>query len=351
MTDRHAILVSPETSGIEHGMLLDFQSEIARLTGSVAIQVPPRNRLTKRFGLGTRYAPFRRIIRRNGFSPRADVLWAVLMGPEDYSLDVFRRWDRHVGFKILYLFDTMERQLPSIRAVLRSVKWDLTITSFQGAVPFLEEETQRQWFAVPQGVKLDRFRPAPAQDRLIDFSAYGRRLPAIHEAVKAFCAETGRYYDYTTTAGLMPGTDPTEQYDQYAWRLRHSGFTFCWPVETTNPDRVRTFSPITCRWFEAAASGTVVVGQPPKDAGFEDLFGSDFVLPLDTACPQPHLCTRLRRLLEERSVRLDAARQRYDKFSHTWSWSRRVEGLLQIAGLDARPDDLRVNEPCIVNGC
>ena len=161
MTDRHAILVSPETSGIEHGMLRDFQSEIARLTGAVAVPLPPRSRLTKRFGLGTRYAPFRRIIRESGFSPRADVLWAVLMGPEDYSLDVFRRWDRDVGFKILYLFDTMERQLPSIRAVLRSVKWDLTITSFQGAVPFLEDETQRRWFAVPQGVKLDRFRPAP----------------------------------------------------------------------------------------------------------------------------------------------------------------------------------------------
>ena len=37
-------------------------------------------------------------------------------------------------------------------------------------------------------------------------------------------------------------------------------FTFGWPVEFTHPDRVKTFSPITCRWFEAAASGAVVVG-------------------------------------------------------------------------------------------
>jgi len=351
MTDRHAILVSPETSGIEHGMLRDFQSEIARLTGAVAVPLPPRSRLTKRFGLGTRYAPFRRIIRESGFSPRADVLWAVLMGPEDYSLDVFRRWDRDVGFKILYLFDTMERQLPSIRAVLRSVKWDLTITSFQGAVPFLEDETQRRWFAVPQGVKLDRFRPAPPQDRLIDFSAYGRRLPAIHEGVKAFCAETGRYYDYTTTAGLMPGTDPTEQYDQYAWRLRHSVFTFCWPVETTNPLRVRKFSPITCRWFEAAASGTVVVGQPPRDAGFEEMFGPGLVLLLDTDRSGPELFVFLSRLLEERHSHLLAAQQRYNRLADAWSWERRVGDILKIAGLDAPKENPQAQERLVANGC
>ena len=260
------------------------------------------------------------------------------MGREEHApLDLFKRWDRRAGFKILYLFDTMERQLSSIRTILRSAKWDVTITSFQGAVPFLEEQTQRRWFAVPQGVKLDRFRPAPAHDRLIDFSAYGRRLPALHENVKSLCAQTGRYYDYTTTAQLAPGIDPREQYDQYAWRLRHSVFNFCWPVETTNPARVRTFSPITCRWFEAAASGTVVLGQPPKDPGFEQMFGPDFVLPLDPECSGADLADRLSRLLEERHTHLDAAQRRYDKLAGNWSWARRVEDILNIAGLPAPP--------------
>ncbi len=324
-------------------MLLDFQTEICRLTGAVRVPMPPRTRLTQHFGHATRYAPFRRLIRRTGFYPRADVLWAVFMGPEDYSLDVFTRWDRHVGFKILYLFDTMERQISSIRAILRSVKWDLTITSFSGALPFLEEQTQRRWFAVPQGVKLDRFHPAPAHHRLMDFSAYGRRLSAIHEGVKAFCAETGRYYDYTTTVRLAPGADPREQYEQYAWRMRHSAFTFCWPVETTNPSRVRSFSPITCRWFEAAATGTVVVGQTPKDPGFEEMFGPGFVVPLEPACSGTDLFDFLSRLIEERQVHLDGAQRRRNRFADTWSWERRVKDILTMAGLGVprkahRPD-------------
>jgi len=231
----------------------------------------------------------------------------------------------------------MERQLPSIRAILRSAKWDLAITSFSGAVPFLEEQTQRRWFAVPQGVRLDRFHPAPAHQRLIPFSAYGRRLAHVHERVKEFCAETGHYYDYTTTTRLAPGADPREQYDQYAWRMRHSNFTFCWPVETTNPARVRGFSPITCRWFEAAASGTPVVGQPPKDPGFDEMFGPGFVTPLDPACTGEDLSRRLSELLEDRRRRLENAQARYERNSFNWSWEQRVRQILQIARIDVSP--------------
>jgi hypothetical protein len=261
------------------------------------------------------------------------------MGPEDYSpLDVFRQWDRSAGFRILYLFDTMERQLSSIRAILKSARWDLTITSFTGAVPFLEEQTQRRWFAVPQGVNLHRFHPAAQQHRLIDFSAYGRRLRNVHESVKAFCADTGRYYEYTTTNQLIPGTDPREQYQHYAWRLRHSVFNVCWPVETTNPGRARTFSPITCRWFEAAASGAVVVGQPPSDPGFAEMFGEDFVVPLDPKAGDDYLLRFWPQLVEARDAHLDAARRRYVSLSENWTWQRRLRDILKIAGL-AAPDD------------
>ena len=341
MPERHTVLVNQELSGFEHGMLQDFQDEIIRLTGASRVPAPQRGSLTKRFGLGTRYMPLRRFMRQDGFHPAADVLWAVLMGPEEYSpLDVFKQWDRSAGFKILYLFDTMERQLSSIRAVLRSARWDLTITSFQGAVPILEEKTQRQWFAVPQGVKLDRFGPPSHRDRPIDFSAYGRRLNSIHESIKRFCADTEHYYDYTTATRLMTGVTPQEQYNHYAWRLRHSAFNFCWPVEATNPDRARTFSPITCRWFEAAASGAVVVGQPPKDPGFSQMFGKDFVVPLDPERAHDDLFRFWSRLTEERDLHLEAARLRHETLSPHWSWERRVEDIIEIAGL-AMPGDGR----------
>jgi len=250
------------------------------------------------------------------------------MGPEDCSLDLFRGWDARVGFRILYLFDTLESQLPSIRRVLRSAKWDLTITSFSGAKQFLERETGREWQVVPQGVRLERFQPL-SKERHIHFAAYGRRLEHVHKSVRDHCRRTGSYYDYTTTAALQPALDPREYYGQYAWHIRQTLFNICWPVELTHPDRVRTFSPITCRWFEAAAAANVIVGQAPQDAGFEEMFGQDLVIPIDPTAGTEKLREAWDHLWQNRERHLAAAIERRAKLSHQWSWRGRVCEILQ----------------------
>ena len=153
------------------------------------------------------------------------------MGPENFTLDMYRGWDRHVGLKILYLFDTFDAQVTSVRRVLSSTNWDFTSTAFYGFKPFLEEQTQRQWHLVRHAVNLDRFRPTQPENRLIDFCAYGRRFEPVHQVMKELCGKNGKYYDYTTTATVQPELDPRDHYAQYAWHLRHSIFNFCWPMK------------------------------------------------------------------------------------------------------------------------
>ncbi|HZH38903.1 MAG TPA: hypothetical protein VEX17_02445 [Bacillales bacterium] len=272
---KHIVLTNPALSGFEYGTLRDFEDEIIRVTGGHLVAMPKRQLpkfIDRRIGHGTRYGGLRAFIPRVGYDLKGDVLWVILMGPENFNLDLFKNWDRGVGIKILYLFDTFESQLPSLRRVLESTQWDLTITSFQGAIPFLEEHTQRKWYAVPQGVKLERFQPVAKEEKVISFCAYGRRLEKVHNSIKDYCLQTGKYYDYTTSTAPQPQINPREYYGHYAWHLSHSFFTFCWPVELTNPNRVLTFSPITCRWFEAAASGTVILGQTPNDPSFNNFF-------------------------------------------------------------------------------
>jgi Glycosyl transferases group 1 len=316
-------------------MLYDFQDEIARITGAAFVEIPEytRSGIAKRFPPATRYSGLRRFLRRRDFSVATDVLWVVLMGPEEWVLDLYKDWDRPVGFKILYLFDTMERQVPVIRRLLRSSKWDCTITSFSGAVRHLENQTQRKWYCVPQGVKLSRFRPADQTARLIDFCSYGRRLNQIHDSLQKFCKTSGCYYDYTTTAVLRSDTKPQEHYGLYAWHLQHSIYNLSWPVELTNPGRVDSFSPITCRWFEAAASGNVVVGKAPRDPGFTELFGPDAVIEVDPRLSTEDLQAVWQNLWESRLVNLESARRRYRDYSPQWSWKRRVQDILKLAGL------------------
>lgn len=330
---KHVVLTNPNLNGFEYGVLRDFEDEISRVTGGVQISTARPNLsrfVEKRIGHGMRYDGLRRFVSKAEFEIEADVLWVVLMGPENYTLDLLKGWDRNVGVKILYLFDTFEKQLPLIRRVLKAAKWDYTISSFEGALPLLEEQTGRKWHAVPQGVKLDRFRPAPEEERVIDFCAYGRRLKPVHDSIKSYCLETNKYYDYTTAASLQTRLDAREPYGQYAWHLTHSLFNFCWPVELTHPDRVLTFSPVTCRWFEAAASANVVVGKAPANPNFTETFGVDFVLPIEHTSDSEKLREVWDELWERRHELLQSATERRARLSTKWSWESRVNEVLSV---------------------
>lgn len=333
---KHIVLTDPTLKGFEYGVLQDFKDEIIRITGGYPV-VMPRRKFPKlfedRLRHGTRYGGLRKWIPKADCDLKADVLWVVLMGAENFSLDLFKNWDRHVGIKILYIFDTFENQLPSIHRVLKSSKWDLAIASFHGAIPFLEEQTQRKWHAVPQGVKLDRFQPVSKDKKLIGFSAYGRRLEKVHSSIKEYCFQTEKYYDYTTTLTVQPQLDPIEIYMHYAWHLSHSFFTFSWPVELTNPQRVLTYSPITCRWFEAAACGTVILGQAPKDPEFEKLFGTNLVIPIDYTSSQDKLKMIWEELWENRDSYLQSALKAREKLAKNWSWESRIWEILKLINI------------------
>lgn len=333
----HAVLINSELRGLEYGMLRDFEDEISCVTGADKVTMPRRNLpkfIVHRLRHGTRYGGLRQLIPKVDYELKADILWVILMGPENYTLDLFKGWDRNIGIKILYLFDTFESHIPSIRRILQSAQWDFTITSFQGAVPFLEENTQRKWYVVPQGVKLDRFQPVPDEERIISFCAYGRRLEKVHQSIKHYCEIKQKYYDYTTSASVQMQLDPREYYRQYAWHLTHSFFTFCWPVELTNPDRVLTFSPITCRWFEAASSSTVIVGKQPLEPSFNKIFGSNLVIEIDYKDSHENLSLFWEYIWKYRHNYLHSALERRAKISQNWSWNNRVREILKIINFD-----------------
>jgi hypothetical protein len=326
---KHLVLTDPTLRGMQYGMLRDFEDEIVRVTRAERVTAPRRSfpkSIEKRLEHGTRYGKLRRWIPKEKHELNADVVWVVLMGPESFTLDLYNGWDKGVGVKILYLFDTLDAHLPCIRRVLRATRWDFVSTAFHGARPFLEEHTQREWHLVRHGVKLDRFQPATAPEKVIDFCAYGRRQQEVHNAIREFCIKRSRYYEYTTTATIQPDLDPREHYSQYAWHLSHSVFNFCWPVEATHPGLIKDHSPITCRWFEAAASGNVILGQAPSEPGFEELFGPDSVLNIDYA--NGNLMNVFEDLWEHRESHLQAALERRSTLSHNWTWESRVKQIL-----------------------
>jgi hypothetical protein len=251
-------------------------------------------------------------------------VWHILMGPENYNLDLFESLP--VGCRrIVFLFDTLPSQLSLIRRLFSGPEWDVCITSFSDAIPSLEKETGRAWRHVDQAVTQSYFKPVCQPQRVIHFSAYGRRHARVHEAVLQFCRANDLYYDFTTHGRGQPTAGPLQLYDQFAWHMSHSLFTFCWPVETTSPIRAGELSPITCRWFEAAAAGAVILGQPPRNPRFRQIFGDSAVTQVNPETDSEQMIRQLDQIWRRREELGARAAELRLRLGNQLDWSERVE--------------------------
>jgi len=301
---KHVLIKNDNLNGWEYGTLRSFEDSIVKVTGASILSIPDYQFAKKylhHLGHGMNKSFLRNYLPKQPFTVEADVVWYILMGPENYKLDLFSGWNEKVKTKILYLYDTLPHQYPLITKLFSGNVWDICITSFNDAVDDLEKLTQHKWYCVEQASDALLFKGSTLSDRFIHFTSYGRRLPEFHQALLEFCSSNGLYYDYTTHDGKNPTIDPKELYKQYAWHLNHSLFTISWPVELTNPARAGHLNPITCRWFEAAASGTIIAGKCPDNSVFADWLDPNLVEELNPFGTKQQLFKQLDHLWDKRT--------------------------------------------------
>ena len=202
------------------------------------------------------------------------------------------------------------------------------ITSFNDAADDLTKITGRKWICIEQAADNDFFEFIPSDKRLIDFSSYGRKDSNLHEAVKGFCLGNGLYYDYTTHDAKHPIVEAEELYQQYIWHLKHSLFTISLPVELTNPKRAMHLNPITCRWFEAAAAGTIIVGRKPDNKNFDNQMCKNLVTEINLEYGNRHIYTQLEEIWKNRLALHEKAKDIVITNSFRWTWKNRVNTIL-----------------------
>lgn len=332
MALKHLLLKNPRLRGWEYGMLRALEEEIIRQTGAETMQVPEYGMQTvlNRSGHGMRFDGARSLLPKKSLKVEADVLWYVLMGPENYELDLFKDWNITAGHRVVYIFDTLQPQFPIIKKLFANDLFNIKITSFHDAVPDLEKLTATEWHAVEQAVPDDLFKPVNADEKVIDFSSYGRRFPTFHDSLLEFCSSNNLYYDYTTHSGRHPAAPEEELYKQYAWHLSHSKFTVSWPVELTSPARAGKLHPITCRWFEAAFAGTVIIGKKPGNELFDRLLHKDLVVPIDLSLNRAGILKRLEDILDKKDELLKKSFEISNANKNLWTWSERVGRMLEF---------------------
>ena len=101
---KHVILKNQDVNGWEYGILRSFEKTIANVTGAEIINYPKKQispTFLKRFGHGMDISKYRNLIPKTTFKPEADVLWVILMGPENFELDLYKGWQKSAVKKML----------------------------------------------------------------------------------------------------------------------------------------------------------------------------------------------------------------------------------------------------------
>lgn len=328
---KHVLLRNSRLKGWEFGVLRALEEAIVQQTGAevVEVQAYGMHPVVKRAGHGMRFEGVRSLIPKKKLQIEADVLWYILMCPENYELDFYTGWEQ-VPKRIVYIFDTLVPHFSIVKKLFSGNAFNILITSFHDATVHLEQLTGNQWHAVEQAVPPQTFHLIEKSEKSIHFSSYGRRHTRFHHFLIDFCLHHNLYYDYSTHNGPNLWTHENELYRQYAWHIQHSIFTVSWPVEVTNPQRAGYFNPITCRWFEAAACGTVIVGQTPDNTLFDHLLHPNLVVPINPDGKKETIFEGLESLWRNKDQYQQTAYVISRKIGERLTWKNRVLRILQL---------------------
>ncbi len=322
----HLLIIDPSLQGREYGTLSAFQFSIEHITSSTSIILPEYNFFEKRFLQSSRWRFLRRFSRKRKLSQskiNADVLWYVLMGPENYRLDMFNGYE-HIPIKILYFFDTLPHQFRLIAKLKLDDMFNIKITSFPDALETLEAITKSKWEYIPQASITSSFLP-DLKKKSIAFCSYGRSNQRLNEIIKKFCSNNNLYFHCTNEGQGKIQTSNLELYHCYLWHTAQAVFNVSFSVESTHPSRAGILSPITCRWFEAILSRNIVIGHSPSTKEFEELFPNEFVQEINLECADDQIYRQIEGLWK---IREELYQKVYghlnERFFEKYLWDSRV---------------------------
>jgi len=330
----------------------EFEDLAAELTGA-SVAVPedtPRLQLSRRsYRAARQITGSRRLASALCGAPSLpvdgtyDLFLAQFNHPHElFVLNAVEGWRRRCGFAVCYLGEAWEHLLPVyLLELLRD--FDHVFVGVRGASDCIARITGRPCSYLPMGVDALRFCPCPqAPARTIDVCGLGRRSVVTHAALLDLAQRSGIFYYYDTVRssprkGLSAQmtfqvSDHREHRLLLANLLRRSRYFIVNRAWADEPVRTRGKDEIAARFYEGAAAGAVLLGNPPDTDDFRAQFSwTDAVVPIPFDAPN----------VGEVIARLDAdpvrtARIRQDNVVHALlehDWVYRLREVLHWAGL------------------
>lgn len=214
-------------------------------------------------------------------------------------------------------------------------KFDVVLLYYSKTATALGKHIGSKCAFLPPGVDTLRFCPYPNPPlRSVDVYSIGRRSESTHRSLLRL-AENGLFYLHDSIAG-GEAINPLEHRKLFANVAKRSRYFIVNPGLIDRPDIRGDQIEIGNRYFEGAASGTIMIGERPDIGHFDSLFPwSDAVihLPYDS----PDIEQVINKLDEQPEKSAMIRRDNVTQALLRHDWVYRWQEILETAGLRPMP--------------
>jgi hypothetical protein len=226
---------------------------------------------------------------------RYELFLPVFTHPHElFALASIPDWRKRCRLAACYIVEMWQHELPKYLLELLC-EFDHIFLGVQHPIDEVARITGRPCSYLPLAADVMRFAPYPQfPERVIDICNIGRRSSVTHEAVIAHAADAKLFYYYDTIAAS--GSDhmqrtfhvqnPAEHRLLLANLLKRTRYYVANRARANDPRFTRGHQEVSGRFYEGAASGTVMLGETPDSEAFRRQFDwEDAIVPMPFDSP------------------------------------------------------------------
>jgi len=257
-----------------------------------------------------------------------------------FFINALKGWEKKCKTSVCWIDEILLNQMFNLNCFAKLIsKFDHVVLSSKQGMDIVRKAIRGTCLFQPPGVDALLFCPYPnPPTRFIDVLSIGRRSTVTHEILLNLTRKGKIFYHYDTITGELTN-NPEQHRFLLANLAKRSRYFLVYPGLIDEPKATGNEQLVGARYFEGAASGSLMIGEAPKNKEFSICFqSSDVVIELPYNSPDigilmDEIDKQYKRQEEiRRSNILDSLRH------HDWVY--RWEAVLNLAGLNPLPSML-----------
>ena len=268
-----------------------------------------------------------------------DIFFAIAQFPKDLiNIEKTKGWKTHCKVKICWMNEMWIRDIEQCKFALKALsQFDYVIFQWIGTIEKIKNIIDTNCVYLPYGIDAITFCPFPdLLPRVIDIYSIGRRSDITHKALLNYANENNLLYVYDTIHGTET-IDPDEHRALFINMTKRSKYFVVNRSKINDEEDTGGQIEFGNRFFEGAASGTIMIGEIPKNEKFNEVFNYK-----DCVINVPYNSENISEVLEElknqtnrkNEIRKNNIVNSLRRFDWVYNW----EQILRIARVDPLPE-------------